>query len=89
MNNTTEKTSIKSVNPFNNEVLKEFEIMSPEKVDSIIDKADQSFKSWKTTAIEERSTIMRKMASLMREKKEELGKLATLEMGKVLAQAIG
>lgn len=40
MNNTSKKTSIKSVNPFNSETLKEFEIMSPEKVDSIIDKAD-------------------------------------------------
>ena len=89
MSNTTKTPSIKSINPFNNEVVKEFELMSPEKVASIIDKADQAFKSWKNTSIEERATIMHKMASLMRDKKEDLGKLATLEMGKVLAQAIG
>ena len=89
MSNTTKTPSIKSINPFNNEVVKEFELMSPEKVASIIDKADQAFKSWKNTSIEERATIMHKMASLMRDKKENLGKLATLEMGKVLAQAIG
>jgi succinate-semialdehyde dehydrogenase/glutarate-semialdehyde dehydrogenase len=89
MSNTTKTPSIKSINPFNNEVVKEFELMSPEKVASIIDKADQAFKSWKNTSIEERATIMHKMATLMRDKKEDLGKLATLEMGKVLAQAIG
>lgn len=89
MSSTTKSSSIKSVNPFNNEVVKEFEAMSKEQVSSIIDKADEAFKKWKHSSMEERSKIMHKVASLMRDKKEELGKLATLEMGKVLAQAIG
>ena len=86
---TKETSSIKTVNPFNNEVVKEFEAMSKEQVDSIIDKADEAFKTWKNSPISKRSEIMHKVATIMREKKEELGKLATLEMGKVLAQAIG
>ena len=89
MNNTNKTSTIKSINPLNNEVVKEFEPMSPEQVSTIIDKADQAFKSWRKTSIEERSSIMRKMSSIMRNRKEELGKLATLEMGKVINQAIG
>ena len=89
MSNTKEITSIKTVNPFNNEVVKEFKAMPKEQVASIIDKADEAFKNWKHSTIKERSEIMHKVAAIMLERKVELGKLATLEMGKVLGQAIG
>ncbi|WP_226064591.1 NAD-dependent succinate-semialdehyde dehydrogenase [Kaistella polysaccharea] len=89
MSTTKETSTIKSVNPFNNEVVKEFEAMSSEQVASIIDKADEAFKTWKNSSIKERSEIMHKVSAIMLDKKVELGKLATLEMGKVLGQAIG
>lgn len=89
MSTTKESSSIKSVNPFNNEVVKEFEAMSSSQIEKIIDNADKAFKTWKNTSIEERAAIMKKVASLMRDKKLELGKMATLEMGKVLGQSIG
>lgn len=89
MSTTKEISSIKTVNPFNNEVVKEFKAMSKEQVSSIIDKADEAFKTWKHSTIKERSEIMHKVAAIMLERKVELGKLATLEMGKVLGQAIG
>ena len=89
MSNTKEISSIKTVNPFNNEVVKEFKAMPKEQVASIIDKADEAFKNWKHSTIKERSEIMHKVAAIMLERKVELGKLATLEMGKVLGQAIG
>jgi len=63
MRNTKEISSIKSVNPFNNEVVKEFEAMSKEQVASIIDKADEAFETWKNSPISKRSGIMHKVAS--------------------------
>ena len=81
--------TIKSINPYNGELLKEFDIMSAEEVNKKIDNADKAFKDWKKTPVEERAKIMKKVAELMREKKEELGKYATLEMGKRKNDAIG
>ena len=81
--------TIKSINPYNGELLKEFDIMSAEEVNKKIDNADKAFKDWEKTPVEERAKIMKKVAELMREKKEELGKYATLEMGKRKNDAIG
>ncbi|WP_313579156.1 NAD-dependent succinate-semialdehyde dehydrogenase [Chishuiella sp.] len=85
---TLKKSYIKSINPFNNELVKEFEIMSNDQVDQIVDKADEAFKSWKNTSFDERAKIIHKVASIMRDRKQELGKLATLEMGKLLRESI-
>lgn len=80
--------TIKSINPYNGELLKEFDIMSADEINQKIDKADEAFKKWRNTPVEERAKIMRKVAELMREKKVELGKYATLEMGKRKNDAI-
>lgn len=81
-------SSIKTVNPFNNEVVKQFEVMSKDQVNTIISKADEAFKSWKKTSFSKRSAIIHKVAEIMRSRKDELGKLATLEMGKLLRESI-
>lgn len=81
-------SSIKTVNPFNNEIVKEFEAMTPEQTAAMIDKADEAFKTWRYSSFAVRSKIIHKVASIMRDRKEELGKLATLEMGKLLGESI-
>lgn len=81
-------SSIKTVNPFNNEVEKEFDVMTNEQVDQIIDKADQAFKSWRHTSFADRAKVIHKVAAIMRERTEELGRLATIEMGKLLRESI-
>jgi succinate-semialdehyde dehydrogenase/glutarate-semialdehyde dehydrogenase len=86
---TMVKTSpIKTVNPFNNEIVKQFEVMSDEEINRKIGLADQAFTSWRKTAFALRARLLHKVASLMRERKEELGKLVTLEMGKLLKESI-
>lgn len=88
MNKTIQLSSIKSVNPFNNEVVKEFEVMTSDQISAIIDQADAAFQSWKNTTFQQRAAIIHKVAKIMRERKEELGKLATTEMGKLLSESI-
>lgn len=87
MSTTAKKSSIKTVNPFNNEVVKEFEAMTPDQVSKIIDKADEAYQTWRYTSFQERATIIHKVASIMRERKVELAKLATLEMGKLIGES--
>lgn len=88
METNNKKSSIKTVNPFTNKVEKEFEVMTDEEVDIIIDKAAKAFNTWKNVSFPERAKIIHKVASIMRERKEALGKLATIEMGKLLRESI-
>lgn len=85
-----EKTnSVKSVNPATNEVIKEFPVMTDDRIEEILQQADQAFKEWKKTSFSQRADLLHKVASLMRERKNDLAKLCTIEMGKVLNQGVG
>ena len=79
--------SIQTVNPYTNKVVKSFEEMTDKTVDSLIEKSEKTFKEWKGTTYAERAKILHKVAELMRDKKESLAKIITLEMGKLIAQA--
>jgi succinate-semialdehyde dehydrogenase / glutarate-semialdehyde dehydrogenase len=78
---------IKSINPANEELLEEYNEMTNEQVDKIIDSAHSEFEKWRNTDFEFRSDKMKKAASVLRNRKEELAKVMTLEMGKPIAQS--
>jgi len=78
-----------SVNPATGEVLKTFNEHKNEQVWAALDNADKAFYKWSATPIAERSKIMRKAAQLLLERKEELARFATLEMGKRIAESRG
>ncbi|MFA6727617.1 MAG: aldehyde dehydrogenase family protein, partial [Prevotella sp.] len=79
---------IKTINPFTNRIEKEFNITDDDQVEKKIKKADTVFSSWRKTNFSFRAGIIHKVASLMRERKERLGRLATIEMGKLLRESI-
>ncbi|MBG6111615.1 succinate-semialdehyde dehydrogenase/glutarate-semialdehyde dehydrogenase [Flavobacterium sp. CG_9.10] len=80
---------IQTVNPLTNKVVKSFEEMTDNTVDSLLSKSTKTFTEWRETSYEQRADILHKVAKLMREKKESLAKIITLEMGKLIAQAEG
>ncbi len=77
----------KSLNPSNEQVIENYEENSYSEALTAIETARQSFKVWSQTSFVERSAILRKSAQILRSKKEELGQLMSLEMGKPLIQA--
>ncbi len=79
--------AIQTVNPATEEIVKTFNEMSIEEVESIIEKSHETFLSWRKKSFSERSELMHKAASILREKKNEFGKIMTLEMGKPISQA--
>ena len=81
--------SIQTVNPVNNKVIKSFEEMTDSVVDKAVAQAASTFEIWRKTSYEHRSDLLHKVAKLMREKKETLATMITLEMGKLLVQAEG
>ena len=79
--------AIKTINPYNNKEIKSFEEFSEEAVEKKIAQADKTYQKWKTIAIKQRAELLMNVASLFRKRKEELSKLITLEMGKLIAQS--
>lgn len=78
---------IKSVNPFNNKIIKTYNEMSNEKVDSIILSSQKAFDSWKRIPIKERSLLIKNAGSVLRENIKDYSEIMTLEMGKPISQS--
>lgn len=81
--------SIQTTNPTTNKVEQSFTEMKDEEVDKAIATSAATFDEWKKTDYKERAALLHKVAGLLREKKKELAKMITLEMGKLVAQAEG
>ncbi len=79
--------SIKTVNPYTNELVKSFDEMTAKEIENAIAIADKTFQIWKITSYEVRAKVLHKVALLLRSKKSELSKLITLEMGKLLKES--
>lgn len=79
--------SIQTVNPTTNKNIKSFEEMTDEAVDAAVAQATKAYKEWRKTSYKDRADLLHKVAELMREKKESLANMITLEMGKLISQA--
>ncbi|KRA23231.1 hypothetical protein ASD65_01450 [Microbacterium sp. Root61] len=77
-----------STNPFTGEVIERFDYATDAAVDAALDQAHRAFASWARTPIGERAALVARAAELMRERHEELARLATLEMGVTTAVSL-
>lgn len=81
--------SIQTINPNDNQVVKSFTEMTPGAVEAAMTQAEKAFALWRKTAYETRANLLHIVATIMRERKEELAAMITLEMGKLLDQSRG
>ncbi len=77
------------INPATEEVIGKASKASSEDIQKALKSAKQGLEIWKNTAPWQRAYIIRKIADLMREKKDILARWLTLEVGKPLAEALG
>jgi succinate-semialdehyde dehydrogenase/glutarate-semialdehyde dehydrogenase len=75
--------------PATGDVVETFPHATDEEVEAAIAKSVDAFAAWKATPIDERVAIVRRIAELFTERKDELGAIITKEMGKRPAQAVG
>ena len=75
------------INPSTEEVLGSASKASNEQVNQAIQSAAKGFLSWKKTQAWERSKKIRKIADLIRERKDAIAKFISLEVGKPFTQA--
>ncbi len=57
--------------------------------ETVINKAQEAFKTWRLTPAPQRGEIVRQVADALRTNKEDLGKLVSYEMGKSLQEGLG
>lgn len=78
---------MKSINPYSGKLIREYSIHSHDEVESILQKVQKEWESWKNTTFEQRSSLMFKAASILRNRKKELATLITEEMGKLIRES--
>ncbi|MCB1815895.1 MAG: NAD-dependent succinate-semialdehyde dehydrogenase [Candidatus Competibacteraceae bacterium] len=75
------------INPATEEVLAELPHASRADLDAALDAAQRGFKLWSTKLPLERARVLKKIADLLRERSDDLGRVMTLEQGKTLTEA--
>ncbi|OGX87649.1 succinate-semialdehyde dehydrogenase [Hymenobacter lapidarius] len=73
---------IESYNPHTGRVLRRFKSFSWAKTERILGQVHREVATWPATSFAHRAGIMRRAASLLRERQDELARLMALEMGK-------
>jgi succinate-semialdehyde dehydrogenase/glutarate-semialdehyde dehydrogenase len=78
--------SLKSINPATDELVREYPEAGDKDVAMALAEASCAAAGWKRTSFADRAPKMRRAADLLDERKDELGRLMAVEMGKPLAQ---
>jgi len=63
--------------------------VTEDEYDGIVDRAHQAFLDWRKVPAPRRGEVVRQLGNKLRENKEALGALVTLEMGKIAAEGQG
>ncbi len=79
--------AIQTINPATGKIEKIFDEYPTEKVQSIIEKAHETFLNWREVPITERKKLMNRTAEILKEKRNHYGEIITREMGKPIKQA--
>lgn len=78
---------LRSVNPYNQEVIGEFQENDLDSMDRMLTFAQQGFTSWRQKDFDERAGFLKALASTLRENEDEYAGLITREMGKVIKES--
>ena len=79
----------RSVNPYDGQTFQTFEELSDAQLETAIKTAAACFESWRNESFGDRAAIVARAAKFMRERADELAKLVTLEMGKLIGESQG
>ena len=80
---------IDSFNPATGELIASVYQATKEDYENVISASEEAFKSWKKVPAPVRGQLVREMADTLRKKKDALGSLVSLEMGKIKQEGDG
>lgn len=76
-----------SINPYNNENFANFDNPTSEKIDETINLAYSLYKKWRHESPNTRAEILAKIAENLIKHEDEMAKMMTMEMGKLLSES--
>jgi succinate-semialdehyde dehydrogenase / glutarate-semialdehyde dehydrogenase len=82
-----QSTMIRSINPFNQEVLAEFEELPESQLLQKIERSATAYKKWRTTSFQHRGDLLKRAALLLNQKQEKYATVISKEMGKTIVEA--
>ena len=85
----SEGKRFETINPATGEVLATFPSATKEELGDAVRAAKGAFERWRKTPAPRRGEMLLEAARIFRRKKEELGRIVTTEMGKVIAEGRG
>ena len=80
---------LRASSPITGEVIAHVRVTSPEEASAIIGRAAQAFNAWRTVPAPRRGEFVRVLAEELRAAKDDLGRLVTLETGKIVSEGLG
>lgn len=80
---------MKSINPANNQVIKEYKELSSEDIFEVVEKAAKTWLTWKKYSFQKRSKLMFSLAQVLRDNQQKYAEIITQEMGKPITESLG
>lgn len=79
--------SIQSINPATGQVIQSFAAWQNETIDTVLSQVEAAQPGWAQLSVEQRAAYMRKLAQILRQRRDHYANLITEEMGKLLKEA--
>src|SRR4051794_14653045 len=80
---------IEKFSPIDGKLLARVRTASEEDYEHVVSRAQEAFAKWRVTPAPVRGETVRQLGNALREAKADLGKLVTMEMGKIIAEGEG
>jgi succinate-semialdehyde dehydrogenase/glutarate-semialdehyde dehydrogenase len=79
--------AIETINPATGERVRTFEALTPANIERKLERARDAFRTWSRAPIDERASVIARAGDLLDARRDEYGRLMTLEMGKLIGAA--
>jgi succinate-semialdehyde dehydrogenase len=80
-------STFSTVNPATGELIETFSYFTSKETEAVLVRADKTFQSFRKGSVHQRAQLLSNLAVSLRKNKDQLAKVITNEMGKILAEA--
>jgi len=80
--------NMQSVNPYTEEVVEEFPLMTKAELDHVVEGCRKAFRAWRNVPVDERAACVKRLAGHLRQEKRKYAELMVREMGKPIREAL-
>ena len=86
--NTTGRTHT-VISPINGEPIARVQLATVQEYEHVVSECERAFSEWRMLPAPKRGEIVREMGQALRDHKDDLGRLISLEVGKILSEGLG